>query len=100
MASPVRTSAAALAASLWHALPGHGQEAEILGDPEALERAHRAYLRDGALQLTRPELEETRLEPSPPPDWLQALGRFLESLGPFFQAIFWIAVFLVSYNFV
>ncbi|MFN7054753.1 DUF4129 domain-containing protein [Hyphomonas sp.] len=96
MATPVRTSFAALATGFWHALPGRAQQAENQVDPATLETAHRAYLRDSALQLTRPELEETRLEPSPPPDWLQALGRFLDSLGPLFQAIFWIAVILVA----
>ena len=31
-------------------------------------------------------------EPSPPPDWLANLLQWLETLGPFWQAIFWIAI--------
>lgn len=61
-------------------------------DPDALQRAHAAYLRDGALQLTRPEREDTPIELRETPGWLQAIGRFLESLGPIFAALFWIAV--------
>lgn len=66
--------------------------ATIETDTEALQRAHAAYLRDGALQLTRPERQDTPVEPPAPPGWLQAIGRFLESLGPVFAALFWIAV--------
>lgn len=62
-------------------------------DTDALQRAHAAYLRDGALQLTRPEREEAAPpEPRATPGWLQAIGRFLEALGPVFAALFWIAV--------
>lgn len=96
MASPVRTSAAALAACLWLAAGATAQTEPGTVDPDALEAAHRDYLRDGALQLTRPEQQETRIEPSNPPDWLQSIGRFLEALGPVFQFVFWCAVFLVA----
>lgn len=95
MTSPVRTSAVALAASAWLAAGAGAQTEPGAIDAEALEAAHQAYLRDGALQLVRPEQEETRIEPSAPPEWLQSIGRFLEALGPVFQFIFWCAVVLV-----
>ncbi|MFN4025145.1 MAG: hypothetical protein ACK4MQ_09940 [Hyphomonas sp.] len=61
-------------------------------DTDALQRAHAAYLRDSGLQLTRPEREDAPIQPRTTPGWLQAVGRFLESLGPVFAALFWIAV--------
>ena len=64
-------------------------------DLSALEDAHRAYLADGDLQLTRPEEEDIEIETPDPPDWLEAFGRFLESLAPLFRVIFWAAVVVV-----
>jgi hypothetical protein len=64
-------------------------------DLERVDRAHAVYLRDGELQLSRPEQEIAAAQPDPPPDWMAAFGRFLEALGPLFQVIFWIAVGLV-----
>lgn len=71
------------------------EAAMIVTDLEAVDRAHAAYLKDGELQLVRPE-EELEVQPiKPPPSWLLSFGRFLSSLGPIFQVIFWIAVGLV-----
>lgn len=95
MTSPVRTSAVALAASACLATGAGAQTEPGAIDADALEDAHRIYLRDGALQLVRPEQEETRIEPSAPPEWLQSIGRFIEALGPLFQFVFWCAVVLV-----
>jgi len=67
-------------------------DAPLETDLERVDRAHAVYLRDGELQLLRPEQEA---QPDPPPDWMAAFGRFLEALGPLFQVIFWIAVGLV-----
>ncbi|MFN7180892.1 hypothetical protein [Hyphomonas sp.] len=62
-------------------------------DLDAVDRAHAAYLKDGDLQLVRPEAPPVELNPpDPPPGWLKAFGDFLEALGPVFQVIFWIAV--------
>ncbi|AXE64767.1 hypothetical protein BBF93_11420 [Hyphomonas sp. CACIAM 19H1] len=60
-------------------------------DVSAVERAHRAYLRDGDLQLARPEQADIEIEPREPPGWIRAIGEFLEALGPLFKLIFWIA---------
>ena len=64
-------------------------------DLTAVDRAHAAYLEDADLQLVRPELDVEVKPPPPPPSWLRAIGAFLESLGPIFQIVFWIAVALV-----
>lgn len=67
-------------------------------DIDTVDRAHQAYLTDSELQLQRPESD---LDEPPPvtrqrlPDWLRALGDFLNALGPVFRVIFWIAVVLV-----
>ena len=60
-------------------------------DVSRLEAAHKAYLAEGDLQLVRPEEAEIEFEPTPPPGWLQAIGDFLEALGPVFRVIFWMA---------
>ena len=65
-------------------------------DIEALDRAHAEFLKDGELQLTRPEQEIEVVEPPQPPGWLEAIMRFLESLGPLFQIIFYLAVAAVA----
>ncbi|MEQ9505748.1 MAG: hypothetical protein RLO80_05720 [Hyphomonas sp.] len=64
-------------------------------DLNAVDRAHAAYLSDSSLQLVRPELDVDVQPPPPPPGWLRAIGAFLQSLGPIFQVVFWIAVALV-----
>jgi len=64
-------------------------------DLAAVDRAHTAYLADGELQLDRPEQEVAPPEVNPPPPWLRSIARFIESLGPAFQVIFWIAAALV-----
>jgi hypothetical protein len=71
--------------------PASGLETDL----DVVDRAHAAYLADGELQLERPEEDIDLPEPSPPPGWLRAFGAFLESLGPLFQVIFWIAAGLV-----
>lgn len=60
-------------------------------DVSRVEAAHNAYLREGDLQLVRPEAADIEIEPTAPPGWLQAIGDFLEALGPVFRVIFWIA---------
>ena len=67
-------------------------------DLEALDQAHAAYLKKTDLQLKRPEYDappEDFEPPKPPPRWLQAIFRFIGSLGPLLQVVFWIAVALV-----
>lgn len=70
------------------AFAGSGVETDV----SRVETAHKAYLREGDLQLVRPEEAEIEIEPTAPPGWLQAIGDFLEALGPLFRVIFWIAV--------
>lgn len=64
-------------------------------DADLVAQAHAAYLRDGDLQLTRPEEPDVDIELREPPGWLEAVARFIESLAPVFQIIFWIALVLV-----
>lgn len=65
-------------------------------DLSAVDKAHAAYLANGDLQLERPEQDFEPAEPqSPPPNWLRAFAEFLQSLGPLFQVIFWIAAAFV-----
>ncbi|MBY9067945.1 hypothetical protein K1X12_13625 [Hyphomonas sp. WL0036] len=64
-------------------------------DESQLEAAHKAYLRDGALQLVRPESEPIDIQPVEPPAWIEALLRFLGTLAPILQIIFWGAIALV-----
>ncbi len=64
-------------------------------DLAAVDRAHRAYLADGELQLERPEEEIEVTPPRETPGWLRAFGNFLQALGPIFQIVFWIAAALV-----
>jgi hypothetical protein len=70
-------------------------EVSLETDLDRLDGAHAGYLKDGELQLTRPEQDIAAAQPHPPPDWLAAFGRFLEALGPLFQVIFWIAAGLL-----
>ncbi len=119
MASIRRSRALAIAALALLALPAMAQPADVgphadipvfgeIGAPDtseastgletdlaAVDRAHAAYLTDSALQLERPERDTQIQPPPPPPSWLRAIGAFLESLGPIFQAAFWLAVVLV-----
>lgn len=64
-------------------------------DTRLVEKAHAAYLRDGSLQLTRPEQEEVEIERRAPPRWLEAFARFIEPLALVFRIIFWAAIVLV-----
>ena len=64
-------------------------------DPRAVRDAHTQLLRDSELQLTRPEMEDVEIERPEPPGWIEAIGRFIESLAPLFTTIFWIALGLV-----
>lgn len=76
---------------------GDGDEkpVHVETDLTAVDRAHAAYLLDGELQLERPEQTMEPVEQKPPPGWLQAIGNFLESLGPLFQVAFWLAAALI-----
>ena len=117
----MRTPLGALGLCLLLALPSHSQiihddpdsdplayedvvvvadEAEleperIQTDLAAVDRAHAAYLKDGELQLERPEEEIEIAPPRQPPGWPAAIGRFLSALGPVFQVVFYIAAALV-----
>lgn len=64
-------------------------------DTGLVETAHAAYLLDGDLQLARPEQEDEEIEIRQPPGWVEALGRFIESLAPVFRIVFWAAAALV-----
>ncbi len=80
---------------------GEWQDAEPLlaeTDLAAVDAAHADYLRRTDLQLTRPESDVDLTPPAPPPFWLQAVARFLESLGPVFQWIFYAAVAAVAFG--
>ena len=70
-------------------------ESILATDLDLVDRAHAAYLADGKLQLERPEQTIEPTPPKPPPRWLEAIARLLQSLGPVFQVIFWAAVALV-----
>ena len=59
-------------------------------DVSAVEKAHAAYLRDGDLQLTRPEQADIQIEPREPPGWIRAIAEFLQALGPLFRLVFWL----------
>ncbi len=64
---------------------------------KALAEAHAAYLRNGQLQLERPEnIPEPPPPPPSTPDWLTAIGNFLAPIFNFIGAIlpllFWGAV--------
>jgi len=117
----LRTPLGALGLCLLLALPSHSQtihdtpdsdplayedvvvvedEAEyeperIQTDLAAVDRAHAAYLKDGELQLERPEQVIEIVPPRETPGWLAAIGRFLSALGPVFQFVFYIAAALV-----
>lgn len=61
-------------------------------DLEAVDAAHAAYVRRTDLQLQRPESEFEPVDPAPPPGWLRAIARFIDSLGPIFRWAFYAAV--------
>lgn len=69
--------------------------ASLETDLGLVKDAHEAYLRDENLQLIRPEQEDTEIEPSAPPDWLEDFAAFIERLAPLFQIIFWAAAVAV-----
>ena len=84
------------AAPAWDEIGADDEDVEMIEtDLDAVDRAHVAYLADRELQLTRPELQEEPAELKPPPGWLSAIARFLESLGPVFRIVFWLAAALV-----
>lgn len=88
---------AALAAALFLAfsIPPAAAQSDNAVEDEALEAAHKAYLKDPAMQLERPEAEPIEREPYTPRErgWLYDLGRFLadllSALGPLFRIIFY-----------
>jgi hypothetical protein len=71
--------------------PGVGSAAERAAVDGRFEAAHRALIADKSIQF-----DFTRVQPRQPklPEWLQALGRFLEWLSPAFPYLFWGAVIL------
>ena len=69
-------------------------------DLDALDAAHDAYTRRSDLQLERPEWDAPPPElPDPPPDWLLGLSKFLGSLAPVFQFLFYAIVLVVVAGF-
>ncbi|MCA8900256.1 MAG: hypothetical protein KDA53_03315 [Hyphomonas sp.] len=59
-------------------------------DLDALDAAHRDYLKKSGLQLERPEWNEPAPPPpKPTPGWLKAMGAFLDALAPLFQLLFY-----------
>lgn len=74
--------------------PDAPQEALAPGPPGSGGGADSRRQRDADLQLERPEADDPAAppEPKPPPQWLKAMYRFLASLGPVLQFIFWAAM--------
>ena len=76
------------------------REASIETDLDALEQAHRDYLRKSNLQLERPEADPIEFDPpSPPPNWLRSLLELLAHLGPLLKLIFYAAIVAVIVGF-
>ncbi|MEE9380324.1 MAG: hypothetical protein V3V03_02880 [Hyphomonadaceae bacterium] len=79
---------------------GYSAPVAATTDVEQLRASHAAYLEHGELQLERPEPEpEPDVKPrerSEPPEWLQAIFRFIgdlfTGLGPFLKIILWLVV--------
>lgn len=71
------------------AVAGRGS-AEAEG--EAFAAAHRQLLADPTLQF---EFDNTVRPPPEPPDWLEPLLRFLQSIAPALQWVFWAGVVIV-----
>ncbi len=65
----------------------------VVPDLVAAKKAHRAYLDNKSLQLERPERALTPPPPPQPeiepPNWLNALIGFFESLAPLLRILFW-----------
>ena len=54
---------------------------------------------DGLIESERFQTEMSRFEmpePDPPPEWLVSLLQWLETLGPFWEAVFWIIVAAIA----
>jgi hypothetical protein len=72
-----------------------GHQSSLETDMDALERAHRDYLRKSQLQLERPEADPIEFAPPPPPpNWLGSLLRFLGHLAPLLRLVFYAAIVL------
>lgn len=117
MAALIRSAASGLAATIMLTAAAHAQtesewsqprqddnfyeeayegEELLVVDDAALSRAHKAYLSDSALQLTRPEEDYTPPPPRPPPaDWMRAITDFFVTLAPVFKIIFYLVIALV-----
>jgi hypothetical protein len=61
-------------------------------DAENFERLHRELLADPSLQFQFERIEA----PPTPPDWLQALAKFLASIAPFLNYIFWAGIVILA----
>ena len=59
-------------------------------DSAAFADAHRRLLADGSIQFQLDVAEP----PSPPPEWIGSLGRFLSAIWPVVEVVFWAAVAL------
>jgi len=55
--------------------------------PDAFAQAHRRLLADSSIQFDLPSYE-----PPQAPGWLRSLWHALESAGPLFRVLFWVAV--------
>src|SRR5262245_30199766 len=62
--------------------------ASAAGAADRVAAAHQSLLREPGLQF------EFEAQPPPPelPEWLQAFFRFLASLQPMFEVLFWVAI--------
>jgi hypothetical protein len=60
-------------------------------DPATLERAHQAMMDDKALQHSLPAVPP----PKPPPEWIEALAKFFQALGPVFNVLLWIGAAII-----
>jgi len=63
-------------------------KAPAAGGGQTVEEAHRRLLEDRTLQFDL-DAAAPPPPPRPPPAWLEALGDFINALGPVMQVVFW-----------
>ncbi|MEJ0059315.1 MAG: hypothetical protein WDM79_07015 [Terricaulis sp.] len=70
---------------------GTGAEAVPGGSGQSFAEAHQAMLADRTLQF-----QFTDFKPPEPPEWLGPFGRWLASLAPYLQYVFWGGVLVLA----
>jgi hypothetical protein len=55
--------------------------------PDVVAQAHARLLKAGDLQFVFPAFQKPK-----PPDWIEAIGRFLKSISPYLLDLFWIVL--------